>query len=137
MGCGASSEVEPSVQRKEGSSHVGPLAVIKNKNSGNDISYTSHSEHAESRSDQATSHESSAKPETTVYIYNINHQYTDRANNADHKKKGPKRAKGKRCYFCNERNHGTRDCKHGVQIQCYKCGGWGHKAKHHSSTGIL
>ena len=35
------------------------------------------------------------------------------------------------CDFCFERNHVSKNCRHGAPIQCDRCGGWGHKAKHH------
>ena len=31
------------------------------------------------------------------------------------------------CYFCGELNHQKRDCKFGKPVQCFSCGGFGHK----------
>jgi hypothetical protein len=33
-------------------------------------------------------------------------------------------------WYCGEHNHTTSVCRHGAEIVCYKCNGYGHKAKH-------
>ena len=35
------------------------------------------------------------------------------------------------CYYCGEPGHTTKVCRHGDYIVCDKCGGYGHKRKHH------
>ena len=36
------------------------------------------------------------------------------------------------CDKCGETNHVTIRCKHDQQVQCRRCGDWGHKEKHHT-----
>ena len=36
------------------------------------------------------------------------------------------------CDKCGETNHLTIRCKHDQQVQCRRCGDWGHKEKHHT-----
>ena len=38
---------------------------------------------------------------------------------------------GDGCSNCNERNHQSRNCRHGKPLQCDVCRQYGHKAKHH------
>ena len=40
----------------------------------------------------------------------------------------PDRAKGSKCFRCNEFGHIGKDCNIGKDIKCYRCGGLGHKA---------
>ena len=39
-----------------------------------------------------------------------------------------------RCNYCYERNHTSRNCRHGAPIRCDQCGDWGHKTKHHDES---
>ena len=45
---------------------------------------------------------------------------------------GSHQGSGILCWFCGERGHVSKNCRHGKPIRCLSCGTLGHKQKHHS-----